>query len=503
MAAGSRQADREGMFSGNRVERAIIDIGSNTVRLVLYGGSPRAPVTLFNEKVAARLGKEIATTGQLPDDSVKMALRGLERFSLLLREWGVDRIDVVATAAVREAANGPAFLKTTRDMGFEPRLLSGEDEARISAMGILGAFPGAEGVVADLGGGSLELVQIGSAEGVRGISLPLGTLRLPEYLGQDDKQTCINLKTALGRADHLTAHGGSLYLVGGTWRSMAVVAMEDRNYPLTDPHGFTLPASEAAALAETIAASDPANLSNDPRVSQMRAEYLPDAGVLLKALLDKLKPDAIVFSSWGLREGILFDELEPIARKQDPLLAGVGEFAMMRGTPPMLATQTAGWTVGALRGEGRGHGSERLRMAATMLALASMQIEPNLRVGLAMDWALHKRWIDVDACGRAMMAAAVAGNGNRCNLPKSLYELASAEQLEDAICWGLAIRLSRRLGGRSGKLFNVSNLSIQDTKLVLTLDESHAALFGQPTEKDMALLADRLSLDPVMRVAEN
>ena len=503
MGAGSRHTDREGSFSGNRVERAIIDIGSNTVRLVLYGGSPRAPVTLFNEKVAARLGREIATTGRLPEDSVAMALRGLGRFALLLREWGVSTIDVVATAAVREATNGSDFLDAARALGLEPRLLSGEDEARISAMGILGAFPGAQGVVADLGGGSLELVEVGAAGVVKGISMPLGTLRLPDHRGTDDASTRANLKTALGQLGAFEAAGGTLYLVGGTWRSMAVVAMAERNYPLSDPHGFKLSFAEAGALAATIAAEDPANFYANPRISRMRSEYLPDAAVLLQALLQKLKPESVVFSSWGLREGVLFDELEPYARKQDPLLAGVGEFAMMRGTPPMLAAQTAGWTVGALRGDGRGHGTERLRLAATMLALASMQIEPNLRTELSMEWALHKRWVDVDACGRAMMAATMAGNGNRCELPKYLFDLASPEQLEEAICWGLAIRLSRRLGGRSGKLFNVSSLAIEGSKLVLSLDESHAELFGIPTEKDMALLAGRLSLEPVMKVVDD
>ncbi|MFZ1744019.1 MAG: Ppx/GppA family phosphatase [Pontixanthobacter sp.] len=500
MGLRSRRTDREGSFSGNRVERAIIDIGSNTVRLVLYGGSPRAPVTLFNEKVAAKLGREIAITGRLPDDSMAMALRGLGRFALLLHEWGIKTIDVVATAAVRDATNGAEFLGKVRALGFEPRLLSGDDEARISAMGILGAFPGAQGIVADLGGGSLELVRIDQQGHVGGVSLPLGTLRLPEYRGADDTETQANLAKAIAQADAFTVRGGKLYLVGGTWRSMAVAAMSARNYPLSDPHGFELPMNEAVSLAETMASADVAALGANPRISPMRAEYLPDAGILLQSLLGKLTPDAVVFSSWGLREGVLFDELEPLARRQDPLLAGVGEFARMRGTPPMLATGVAGWTVGALRAGGHGLGSERIRLAATMLALASMQIEPNLRIDLAMDWALHKRWIDVDATGRAMMAAAMAGNGNRCDLPKFLFDLASAEHLEEAICWGLAIRLCRRLVGRSSKLFNVSTLNIEGDQLVLTLDQGHAALYGIPTEKDMAVLADRLALVPEFRI---
>ncbi|MDN3644684.1 Ppx/GppA family phosphatase [Pontixanthobacter aestiaquae] len=498
MALRSRSADRQGAFSGNRVERAIIDIGSNTVRLVLYGGSPRAPVVLFNEKVVAQLGREIAETGLLADAAVELAMRGLTRFALLLKELKVEVIDVVATAAVRAATNGPDFVKAVNALGLPVRILSGDEEARISAMGINGAFPGAKGVVADLGGGSLELVLIGDSDCGLATSLPLGTLRLPEHRGTNHADTKSNLSNVLAAADWLEHVDGALYLVGGTWRAMAVVAMEDRNYPLTDPHGFEMPLQDAQALAAKIADMEPEALNTSPRISTMRSQSLPNAGVLLSTLLERFTPEKIIFSSWGLREGVLFDELEEYARKQDPLLAGVGEFANLRGCPPALATQVAGWTVRAV--PEMSQGSERLRLSATMLALASMQIEPNLRREIAMDWALHKRWIALDACGRAMMAAAVSANGNNCDMPDSVAELASPAQIEEAISWGLAIRLCRRLGGRSDRTFNVSDLRVESDDLVLSIEHSHRAFYGIPNEKDMDLLADRLGLNPVMRV---
>ncbi|MXO90962.1 Ppx/GppA family phosphatase [Pontixanthobacter aquaemixtae] len=500
MAVAGRTPDRQGTFSGNRVERAIIDIGSNTVRLVVYGGSPRAPMTLFNEKVAAQLGREIAQTGRLADEAVDLAMRGLERYALLLRELKVQTVDVVATAAVRDASNGPDFVKAVDALGFAVRILPGEDEARISAMGILGAFPGAQGVVADLGGGSLELVLVGEEEVGKGTSLPLGTLRLPEHCGATPAETIDKLTALLSPAGWVEHVDGALYLVGGTWRAMAVVAMEARNYPLTDPHGFELPLDEAHSLAQMVAQADPAKLNASPRISSMRSENLPIAGLLLSSLLSLSQPEKVVFSSWGLREGVLFDELEPYARERDPLLAGVGEFAHSRGCPPTLATRVAGWTVGAVPASSQG--SERLRLSATMLALSSMQIEPNLRMEIAMDWALHKRWIAVDAAGRAMMAAAVSANGNHCEMPDSLYRLASEEKIEEAISWGLAIRLCRRLGARSNATFNVSDLRVDESRLVLSIEKSHRALFGIPSEKDMTLLADRLGLEPVMRALD-
>ena len=162
-----------------RPDRAVIDIGSNTVRLVVYSGPRRAPEVWLNEKVTAKLERDLVATGRMPDKAMDMALGALERFAALLPDIGVSMVDTVATAAVRDAENGPEFLERVRELGLEPRLLSGAEEAEASAMGVIGAFPGARGTVADLGGGSLELVTIENGQCSHAASLPLGTLRLP------------------------------------------------------------------------------------------------------------------------------------------------------------------------------------------------------------------------------------------------------------------------------------------------------------------------------------
>lgn len=497
MIWGRRRAEREGALGGGASERAIIDIGSNTVRLVVYGGTMRAPTVLLNEKVTAKLGREIATTGRLADESMGLALRGLRRFALLLADLGIKDIETVATAAVRDAANGPEFAAQLRAIGLDPRVISGEEEALLSAHGVIGAFPEARGIVADLGGGSLELVRVsgGATEGAS--TLPLGTLRLPDHRGKNRGDMKKSLDKAIRKAGwdlaaHPPAQNGALYLVGGTWRAMAVFAMSARGWPLSDPHGFELDAAGAQELAATLAASDSDALKTRERISAMRAEKLPDAAVLLQALLGRLSPDRVVFSSWGLREGLLYDRLPDHTKAQDPLLAGVAVFASQRGTKPTLATRMAAWTLDAA--PARTHGSERLRLAATMLALAAMQIEPNIRLPQAINWALHKRWIGIDGKGRAMLAAAIAANGNQLALPAEVRALASEEALEEAVRWGLALRLARRLGAQSRRSLEVSRLLVEDGALVLQLAESHAALFGAPTEKDIKLLAGRLGL---------
>ncbi|WP_284124900.1 Ppx/GppA family phosphatase [Parerythrobacter aestuarii] len=498
MVRAGRRTDREGLFSGNTPHRAIIDIGSNTVRLVVYGGSPRAPTVLLNEKVAARLGRDIASTGMLADEAIELAMRGLDRYALMLGDIGIDEVDVVATAAVRDASNGGEFLDRLRQLGFAPQLLSGEDEAGLSTWGVIGAFPTSQGIVADLGGGSLELTRIGEGEPCPGVSLPIGTLRFEGLGGGDQGRLRKAVQQAIKKSGIGICEGGDLYLVGGTWRAMAVYAMERLDFPLTDPHGLRLPAGEAVKLAKELAKKDPEELLQNPRISTMRAGFMPDASVVLQALVKKLEPRNVVVSAWGLREGILFEGLAPHARAQDPFIAGVSTFASSRGASPTMAAKVASWTVDALPESGPR--SERLRLGATMLSLAAMQIEPNLRMRSGVEWALHKRWIAVSPQGRAMLAAAICANGNNLDLPAEVRALAPKESLDQAIGWGLAIRLCRRLGARSRQSFQRAGLASNGDKLVLSLEESHAALFGVPNEKDLNLLAGWMQLEPEMRV---
>lgn len=492
--------DRDSAFPSTLPHRAVLDIGSNTVRLVIYGGAQRAPTALLNERVTARLGSELMHDGRIPEAAIEVALAGLRRYRRILTDLHVQDVDVIATAAARLAENGPAFLDRVRECGFKPVLLSGEEEARTSAMGVIGAFPGAKGVVADLGGGSLELVEIRDGQTTHGVSLPLGALMLGEMRAQGPDKFKRKINKALKNEDWAHAMSEPLYMVGGTWRALASYAMEAVRHPLTDPHGFELEGKEALRLAKRMRLSNPAKLDLT-RISEMRAAMLPDAAALLHILLGKLQPPKLIFSSWGLREGRLYDRLDPAARAQDPLLAGVASFAAPRGGPPMLATQIAGWTVDALPGNGQG--SERVRLAATMLALASMQIEPNLRVRQAINWALYKRWMDLDDGGRAMLAAALSANCGVTELPRPLYRLANEAMLEEALCWGLAIRLARRLGGGSRRSFRNTALGVSGKKLVLYFGESHADLWAEHVEQDLTTLAERLGLKAVHKVVPN
>lgn len=477
--------------------RAIIDIGSNTVRLVIYGGPARAPDVLHNEKVTARLGKSVAENGKLGARASAAALASLARYRTLLDLKGISEVDVVATAAVRDAVNGGEFLDRIRALGLSPRLLSGEEEAITSAHGVIGAFPRAQGVVGDLGGGSLELVDVDKDGCRHGTSLPLGTLRLPALRAGGERAFGQTVAKMLKRADWRADPGSTLYLVGGSLRAFARHAMTVAGWPVDDPHGFEIAAPHAQALAKVLAKRKPETLLPVPGLSSSRLAALPDTAALLFVLIRALQPGRLVFSSWGLREGLLWENMADGVRLQDPLVAGAAAFATDYGIAAGTAAMVTGWT-GAARLPGT-TGSEHLRLTATMLCLATAMVEPNLRGDLARDWALRKRWIGASPADRAMLAAAMIANTGRSDLPADLAKLASPEQLREAQAWGLATRLCRRFSGNTAQGISGSALQVEGSTLVLAVQPQIAVLVNEGVERDLKTLAAHLGLKAEVR----
>lgn len=481
-------------------DRAVIDIGSNTVRLVVYSGPRRSPNVWLNEKVTARLGRDLAESGAIPPEAEKLALDGLERFAAILRDLGVSDVATVATAAARDASNGPAFIAKVRKLGLEPRVLTGGEEATASAFGVIGAFPGAKGVVADLGGGSLELVSVENGDCHHGESLPLGTLRLPALRAAGAEAFDAAIKAEMKKVDWAHAHEGPLYLVGGTWRAMAIFAMHKADYPLSDPQAYCFEPDEAMQLAMQLARADPDVLTDISGISSSRAAGLPNAAAMLQVMLHELSPEALVISAWGLREGLLFQRLDPTAREQDPLLSAVTHFATPRGSDITDATLKCAWTAEAV--DGRNRGSERIRLAATLLTQAAARIEPNMRLRHSTDWALEKRWVGLDHTGRAMMAQCLCASCGSPKIVPAYLELASEEQLHRASAWGLANRLCRKIGAGTRISLISSALKREGDTLVLRIDPSRKHMMAETVRTELANLADWLGLGHEMVLGE-
>lgn len=499
--------------------RAIIDIGSNTVRMVIYDGPQRAPRVFYNEKITARLGKNVAEDGVLSVKASTTALAALARYALILRLHGVEDVGCVATAAVRDAANGGEFLARVAELGLKPRLLSGEEEALASADGVRAAFPGAQGIVADLGGGSLELVAVDDSGSRHGVSLPLGTLRLPALRVAGPDRFAQRIHHLLKSSDWSEPTGQPFYLVGGSLRALARVAMIRDNWPVDDPHGYELAPDRVAGLARTLAAlsrppkSAGAKIAGKPPVgkrapadlaslappgsgiSASRVASLPDAAALLAVLVRELKPSRLVFSGWGLREGLLARGLSPAAAASDPLLAGVEDFVAGLGREiPLVARQVGQWCAGAV--SAGDNSRDRLRLCATMLAFASLRTEPNLRAEQAVEWALRKRWIGIDAEGRAMLAVAVRANSGHVAVPEAMNRMATPVRLQQGVAWGLAVRLCRRLTVGAADALAETSLTIDGGRLVLTAHGRMQSLYNETVAKDHRLLAECLGLQP-------
>ncbi|MEO7814827.1 MAG: Ppx/GppA family phosphatase, partial [Sphingomicrobium sp.] len=302
---------------------AIIDIGSNSVRLVVYSGAPRAPAPIFNEKVLAGLGVGLNETGRLSPEAWERALAALRRFRLLVRHMGIGEIRTVATAAVRDAANGPEFVHAIGKLGLDCQVLSAEQEAWLAGEGVLAAIPDADGIVGDLGGGSLELVEVKDGVTMRGISIPIGVIR-----NGDAAHVAATLRTAL--ADSGLAQRGrgrGFYMVGGSWRALARIDMIVTGYPLPITQQYRIAPARAAELVQIVDSPDPKWAK---AIAPARLASSGVAAMILAELARAIEPGALIASAFGIREGILFSSLKAGIRRQDPLIeaaryAGGGE----------------------------------------------------------------------------------------------------------------------------------------------------------------------------------
>jgi exopolyphosphatase/guanosine-5'-triphosphate,3'-diphosphate pyrophosphatase len=488
---------------------AIIDIGSNSVRLVVYRGLTRTPAVLFNEKVMAGLGRGLSPGGRLAADAMDSACAALSRFALLCDSMAVDSLRAVATAAVRDASNGRDFVRRVKaETGIDVEIIDGETEARGAAMGVIAGIPQADGIVGDLGGGSLELVRVAGGEIHERLSLPLGALRLDAFrksgrrdLAQEIEKGLARLKWAeLGR-------GKPFYAVGGSWRALAQLHMHLTDWPLPVIHHHVMPVDAADRLVRTLAHISVKSLKEVPAISTSRSAQLPGAAAMLKAVTRRLGSSAIITSAYGLREGLLFQALSPQARAMDPLLtaaceaaersgrysdgsdAGVGE-ALLAFTDPLFAAQPP-----ALR---------RIRHAACLLADTSWRAHPDMRAEHGMDSALHGNWVGIDAAERAMLAAALwVSNGGSLSGEGTavLASLAPPEAIEQARLWGLAIRLAQRLGGgAAGPLAGASIARAAGGVLLLSLPRAASALYGETVQRRHRALAQALASEPQLRL---
>ena len=362
---------------------AVFDIGSNSVRLVAYEGLTRSPTPIFNEKVLAGLGREVQSTGLLAPDAVETALEALKRFRALCNTMGVERVWAIATAACRDARNGRAFIAQAQKIcRTRIDILSGRREAELSALGVVSGIHEPDGIVGDLGGGSLELVDVHGHRLRPGVTLPLGGLALQDVSKRSIKNAQKIVERALHDVPALRAgRGRSFYAVGGTWRGLSRLHMWQTGYPLHVMHGYVIPAKEALEFSRLVRRVDPNMLSQIEVVVDARRPLLAYAALVLETIVRMAKPRQIVVSALGVREGLLYSFLSEKEKKRDALLAAAEELNKLRSRSPRHGEELADWTdrFMATTGIDETPDEQRLRRAACLLADIGWRAHPDYR----------------------------------------------------------------------------------------------------------------------------
>lgn len=483
-------------------DAAVIDIGSNSVRLVVYRLEGRAIWTVFNEKVLAGLGRDLAKTGRLSPDGVAQTLQALKRFRAVLEAVGPTEVFVVATAAAREAKDGPDFIRRVREeTGFTVRVLSGEEEAHYAAVGVLAGTPDAVGVVGDLGGASLELVRLSATGAGQGVTLPLGPFSLAgPNGGAFDGERVRRLareRIAAVAADFRTE---TFHAVGGAWRNLALLHMRLSGYPLHVVHQYEIGAAEALEAARLVSHQSRSSLERIEGMSKKRSETLPYAAVVLETLIEQLGLKRIEISAYGVREGLLFEAMPPRVRGLDPLIEGCAALGARQGVAEDLGAALDAWITPAFRhlpplfGERDGI----LIAAACRLADVGVRLHPDHRADLVFEQVLRAPVAGQNHAERCFLAAAAhARHATNFHPPEleTLERLLSPAQLKRARALGATMRLACDLSGRSPSLLAHSRLALDKTNLILTADPGYAdLLLGEQTNKRANTAAQHLNL---------
>jgi exopolyphosphatase/guanosine-5'-triphosphate,3'-diphosphate pyrophosphatase len=485
---------------------AVVDIGSNSIRLVAYEGLTRAPTPIFNEKVLCGLGRGVAKTRMLPEDGVALALRSLARFRTLIELMRISQVHVLATAAARDADNGKAFLEEAeRAIGAPVELISGKREAQLSAMGVQSGFHRPQGLVGDLGGGSLELIEVSDGKLGKGDSVKLGGLALLDASGGSAKKAAKIVATNLDKVE-LDGRHLNFYAVGGTWRSLARLHMRQIGYPLNVMHAYSVPSREAIDFCRMVQRVDPETMASIATVSAARRPLLSLGALVLENVLKRSACERVVFSAMGVREGLLYELLDESERRRDPLISAAAQLNLLRSRSPQHGEELVDWTDALIQSTIGDEGQEdaRLRAAACLVADIGWRAHPDYRGEQSLNVIAHAAFGGVDHPGRAFVALSVFYRHvglSEDELSPRLRELASTRLHERARILGAAMRVAYIISASMPGVLPRTPLRRHGQALVLSLPPELEALRSERLSNRMRQLARLIGLEPTIVVS--
>jgi exopolyphosphatase/guanosine-5'-triphosphate,3'-diphosphate pyrophosphatase len=458
---------------------AVIDIGSNSVRLVVYEALERSLISIFNEKALCGLGREVQSTGLLASDAVEKALTALKRFRALCKIQQVSRVYAIATAACRDASNGPGFIaKAERICGVPIEIISGPREAKLSALGVISGIHKPDGIVGDLGGGSLELIDVRGNSVRRGVTLPLGSLALQDLSHKSLKRAERIVKNDLAKVDQLKAgRTRTFYAVGGTWRALARIHIIQSGYPLGVMHGYSVPASDALDFARRLRRLAAANmLANIEVVADARRPLLTYGALVLEYVIRVVKPKTIMFSTYGVREGLLYSMLSEPERAKDGLLCAAQELNELLSRSARHARELIEWSdrfvrVVKLR---ETDDERRLRHAACLLSDIGWRVHPDHRGEQTLTQIINGNFGGISHQGRAFVGLAVfyryAGLSEENQPPAIIQDLIPAAMLERARVLGAAFRVAHLISAARPGVLPATHFRSDGRKLMLVFE---------------------------------
>ena len=482
----------------------VIDVGSNSVRLVVFGEPLRSPIAMFNEKVLCGLGRGLSETGALDGEGAKNALLAIRRFAVLARRMEVRSLRIVATAAVRDASNGAAFVEQIeRDTGETVSVLTGQEEATYSAYGVLSGIPDACGVMGDLGGGSLELVALDGTKLGDSVTLPLGPLRIANLDSYPVVKAYIDEK--IGSVGWLKKwKGKSLYAVGGSWRAIARVHMAQKHSPLHIIHQYTLGKAEANDFTRLIAKQSRESLARVEGVPRRRQDVLPLAALVMRRLLKFLEPKDVVFSANGLREGLAYALLSEKQRAEDPLLAFCVHMAEREGRFGEHGAELDRFIAPLFERDAAPR--QRIRMAAAILSDSAWRVHPDYRGEQSLGVILHAPFGAITQAERALLALTVFTRytGTASDpVAAPAWQLLNAEEIDYALRIGLALRLAQTLSAGVPGILNDCKLRPNGNGIVLEIPPQHAVLDGEAVQRRVEALAKALGRSGEVRLLKS
>jgi exopolyphosphatase / guanosine-5'-triphosphate,3'-diphosphate pyrophosphatase len=481
---------------------AVIDIGSNSVRLVVYESMARSLVSIFNEKTLCGLGREVQTTGLMAPDAVAKALTSLRRFHALCRVMKVGRVHAIATAACRDATNGPDFIaKAERICGVPIEILSGPREAKLSALGVISGVHKPDGIVGDLGGGSLELIDVRGNRVHSGVTLPLGSLALQDASHKSLKRAERMVKNDLAGVAHLSAgRGRTFYAVGGTWRSLARIHIIQSGYPLRVMHGYSIPAAEALDFVQRLRRLAATNmLANIEAIADARRPLLTYAALVLEYIIRVAKPKTIVFSTFGVREGLLYEMLPPEERAKDGLLCAAQNLNQLLSRSTRHAQELIEWTDRLARVVKLRETDEdrRLRHAACLLSDIGWRVHPDYRGEQTLNLITNGNFGTVSHQGRAFIALSVfyryAGLSEENEPPAPIRELVPPAMVERARVLGAAFRVAHLVSAARPGVLPATHFRSAGRKLMLVFEHKLVDLVADRVGSRFKQLARLLS----------